>query len=279
MPADALSDPSTLTTHTPPSGSNLSSTLSLLLVFFLVAAGAIGGGTLYFRSESAEVYADASRQLELISELKQRQLTQWRLDRLGDAEVLKQRNQRSRPVQAVVTTNDAPSRQDVEGWLSAYTDAYNEYDRVFVLDSEGKRRLSVPSDAAAPADFLVRAAQAAMADGQARLTDFYLDDTDRVPHLALVSPIPAPSGGSAPGAMVLRIDARKFLYPMLAVEQQDSDTGETQLVRREGDDVLFLNPLRFAPDSALSLHASAADKARLATMAGDRKSTRLNSSH
>lgn len=60
------------------------------------------------------------------------------------------------------------------------------------------------------------------------------------------------------GAVIIRISMKESLYPMLAdwpvigTTEQSGRTGETFLVRRGGDDVLFLTPLRFDPDAALT---------------------------
>lgn len=49
------------------------------------------------------------------------------------------------------------------------------------------------------------------------------------------------------------IDPSSELYPFLERWPTPSETAETLLVRREGDEVLFLSPLRFQPDAALNL--------------------------
>ena len=53
--------------------------------------------------------------------------------------------------------------------------------------------------------------------------------------------------------LILRSDAEEFLYPFVQSWPTPSRSGETLLIRRDGDDVLFLNQLRHRPDPALSL--------------------------
>ena len=48
----------------------------------------------------------------------------------------------------------------------------------------------------------------------------------------------------ARGAVVLVVDPARDLWPLLNREAIPSDTGETVLMRREGNDVVFLSPLR-----------------------------------
>ncbi|MEW6521889.1 MAG: PAS domain S-box protein [Thermodesulfobacteriota bacterium] len=53
--------------------------------------------------------------------------------------------------------------------------------------------------------------------------------------------------------LVLRIDPHTYLYPLISRWPAPSRTAETLLVRREGEQVVFLNDLRFKKDTALSL--------------------------
>lgn len=64
--------------------------------------------------------------------------------------------------------------------------------------------------------------------------------------------------GEALGVLVLAIDPETYLYPFLQSWPEPSHTAETLLVRREAEEVVFLNPLRFKPDSALKLRFSLA---------------------
>jgi PAS domain S-box-containing protein len=49
------------------------------------------------------------------------------------------------------------------------------------------------------------------------------------------------------GALALQIDPRRSLFPILTAESVPTRTGETLLLRREGNEVIFLTPLRKAP--------------------------------
>ncbi len=55
------------------------------------------------------------------------------------------------------------------------------------------------------------------------------------------------------GTLILRIDPESYLYPYLKQWPTPSETAETLLVRREGEEVVFLNELRFRRGTALNL--------------------------
>ena len=57
------------------------------------------------------------------------------------------------------------------------------------------------------------------------------------------------------GVLVFRIDPATYLYPFIKRWPIPSLTAETLLVRREGNEVVFLNELRFREDAALNLRA------------------------
>jgi PAS domain S-box-containing protein len=69
------------------------------------------------------------------------------------------------------------------------------------------------------------------------------------------------------GVLVLRIDPSTYLFPLLSQWPVPSDSAETILVRRDGKDVLFLNPLRFDPEAALSLRLPLTNTNNLAVRA------------
>ena len=75
--------------------------------------------------------------------------------------------------------------------------------------------------------------------------------------LAILVPIFADENNNRPlGVLVLHINPQTYLYPYIQNWPIPSDTAETLLVRRDGEDVLFLNELRFQQDAALNLRLS-----------------------
>jgi two-component system cell cycle sensor histidine kinase/response regulator CckA len=79
--------------------------------------------------------------------------------------------------------------------------------------------------------------------------------TDGKPMVAFVVPVVATaSAGEAEGAVVVGIDPAVWLYPLLQAEPIATRTGESLLVRREGDDAVFLAPLRHHRGAPLTLH-------------------------
>lgn len=210
---------------------------------------------------------DAERQREMVAELKRSQLEHWRLERLGDGEVLLRRHAQSEPAHDALTAQPKPeSVAFVQSWLAGYISAYQQYDRAYLFAADGTLRLAVTADASAPSTTLVAEARETVRTRKVRLVDFYRDETDGDrPFLAITAPVlDGTSDRPALGAIVLRINPFNFVYRILAIEDGGNTTGETVLLRRDGpSNVLVLNPRRLAPDSALRLRPAITDPERL----------------
>ena len=67
--------------------------------------------------------------------------------------------------------------------------------------------------------------------------------------------------------LVLQVNAHDFLFPLIRAWPTPSPTAETLLVRREGDEVVFLNELRHRKGTALNLRFPVSKRGLLAAMA------------
>lgn len=102
-------------------------------------------------------------------------------------------------------------------------------------------------------------ALAKAAHGVPLLTDLYLA-ADGKPRMAILAPVPGPSRSGKPVCVLtVIINPETELYPLVKAAPLFYGSAETLLVRREGDDVLFLNELDHARDSALKLRRPLAD--------------------
>ncbi|MEI8168060.1 MAG: response regulator [Rhodoferax sp.] len=90
--------------------------------------------------------------------------------------------------------------------------------------------------------------------GQPWRSAIYLDARGHA-HIDWLVPISASGRSNDPpvAVLILRIDANQFLYPVIKTWPTASPSGETLLVRREGDKAVFLNDLRHKKGTALVL--------------------------
>jgi len=229
-------------------------TRRLMLIFGILSLGIILGGAFYYRSYERHFRSEVEHQLSAIAELKVSELVQWRKERLADAGILYQNASFAAWVQRFIEKpEDADACRQIEIWLGKYR-SYYRYDRVFLLDAKGSERLAVPDKPEPVAAHLAQDAAHCLDSGQVIFTDFHRDSPDRPVHLSLLVPILDTTGVIRPiGVLVLRIDPGIYLYPLISYWPSPSKTAETLLVRRDGNDVLFLNDLKFHANAALNL--------------------------
>jgi len=225
-------------------------------VFGLLAAALAAGGWAFLTHRQAEVRAEAHQELSAIADLKLRQIRQWREERLSDARFFSRARFVAQDVRRFLDEPDsAATRDDMLHWLNLLKGG-DRYYNVMVFDARLERRLSLPASATEPRASVRKVLAQALHDREIVFGDLQRDETNAFVHLDIVFPVSegADAKGGTPLALVLlELDARQFLFPLLRSWPTPSKTAETLLVRQEGDQVLYLNDLRHHADSALNL--------------------------
>ena len=226
------------------------------LIFVCLAAGIVAAGYFYYRNFEKNYRSAAERQLSAIADLKVSELVQWRKERLADGAIYFKNPSFSALVRRFFEKPaDADAQRQLQDWLGRYPE-HDSYEQVRLLDAQGVTRLSVPDNLGPASSAIVRGASEVLRSGQVAIQDFYRHDHDRRIYLAILVPILDERDASRPlGVLVLRIDPETYLYPFIKRWPTSSLTAETLLVRREGNEVVFLNDLRFQPNAALNLRA------------------------
>ncbi|HTZ19660.1 MAG TPA: PAS domain S-box protein [Opitutaceae bacterium] len=159
-------------------------------------------------------------------------------------------------------------RTEVASWLDLMKSG-NRYETVSLFDEEANVRIVLPERGGLPDARMRERVKAALQRNDVFLSDLYASEDGNGIHLDLFAPIFAPgeqpAGDSRPTAtssrrpvavILLQMDPREFLYPLIQTWPMPSATAETLLVRREGDEILYLNELRHRAGTALKLRRS-----------------------
>lgn len=231
--------------------------LKFLLVLAGLAVGIVAAGTFYYRNLERNFHADAAQQLSAIAELKVGELTQFRKGRLAEAALLHHNPAFTQLVRRLLAPSaDPDARRQLLAWLAQYP-IHSDFDRVRLLDVQGGTLLAIPADLSPVTAELTRDAAETLRAGHVVFQDFHRDPSDQRICLALLVPLFDEDDGRRPlGVLVLRIDPATYLYPFISRWPVPSATAETLLVRREGNEAVFLNELRFQANTALQLRAS-----------------------
>ena len=226
---------------------------ALFLVFLILAAGIIAAGFLYYRSQQVAYKTEIEYKLAAVARLKTDEISRWREERFGDAGVFHENKTFSALVERYIERpEESAPQEELRSWISRVQVGHH-YDRVALLDAMGNERMSAP-DTNEPIGSAVRQkVPEALRSGQVTFVDFYRDDSRKI-RLALLIPIlDGKDGGPPLGVVVLRMDPNTYLYPFIQDWPTPSKTPETLLIRREGNEVVFLNELKFQKDTALTL--------------------------
>ena len=211
------------------------------------------GATAFYRAQIQQARREAAGYLTTIAALKVNQLSVWRAERTGDGGAL---TDSPLLIDAVTRWRAAPDAALTERLLVQFggLQRHYGYQDVVLVDPNGRVELSLSgaSDALTGED---RAGLTlALRERQPILTELHRSARHPFPHLSVIAPLYSGAGeGRAPlGAILMRIDARDSIYPTLAAWPVPSTSAESLLVRRDGDQALFLSPLRHAPAAELA---------------------------
>ncbi|MGA3141862.1 MAG: PAS domain S-box protein [Verrucomicrobiota bacterium] len=229
----------------------------LLLIFAILSLGIIGGSAFYYRHYERQFRAAAEHQLTAIAELKVNELAQYRKERLEDAAIFFNNAAFSGLVRRFFDhPEDTDAQRQIQTWLGKFQ-AYYEYTRVYLLDVQGAERLAVPDQPEPLPGHLAKDIAAVLRSGRVTFLDFHRDAPGLPIHLEILVPIFDEQDASRSlGVLVFRINPAAFFYPFIQRWPVPSETAETLLVRRDGDDALFLNELKFRTNTALNLRVS-----------------------
>ena len=160
--------------------------------------------------------------------------------------------------EAWLDTRDAQQADDLRSNLRAYL-REDRYTNVVLVDVQGQPLLAAdPAQTAQLCDDTPAQVAEALVARTVVIGDIQRCGPAGDLQLQIVAPVFGATTEAARGAVVFLIDPASFLYPFLQTWPVPSQTGETLLVRREGDAVVFLNELRHRADTALKLRAPAA---------------------
>ena len=234
----------------------ISSSFPLVLFFILLVAGIVAVGSLYYRKQAADFRTAVEHQLAAVADLKVVELRRWREERLDDGVVFFKNTSFAAMVRRFLEQpEDTDAQSQLHSWIGTYETRYR-YDQVLLLDAQGGVRLSFPARLQAVSAAVAKEVPAVLRSGKVTLMDFYRSEEDRQIHLGVMVPIFDEREADRPlGVLFLRIDPAIYFYPFIKLWPTASQTAETLLVRREGNEAVFLNELRFQSDTAMKLRS------------------------
>jgi PAS domain S-box-containing protein len=240
----------------------------LFIIFLVFSAVIILLGIYYYKSQKNRIFKNEEDNLSAIESLKINQIENWQRERLGDASVIRLDKPLIRSISNFLYSKNSEVKLEINEWMESLINQY-DYKNVIIADTLLKVRLSIVSSDTILGDSIRKEMKASLKSHSLLFTDFHSSSEIGYIHLDLLIPLFSyfRNNQEAIGVIILRIDPRKILYPLIQSWPTKSKSSETLLLRREGDSVFYLNELRHARNTALNLKLPLSNKNLLATKA------------
>lgn len=240
----------------------------LIILFLALSAGEFVVGFLYYRHQRTHMFNDSKQELSAFANLKVRTLTQWRNERLNDGNSLRENMSISTNfLEYINNQSNNKLRNELTRNLQTLVDNY-DYALAILLDGNFKVKLNYPEKDTIIGSRLRKALPDILKKGEVTITDIYRMQEVDYDHLDLIVPLSKndQSRNSVYGALILRIDLREVLFPLIRTWPLPSRSSEAYIVRQDGDEVVYLSRLKYS-DSTGCLRKSITEEKLEAAMA------------
>ena len=241
----------------------------LIFLFFIIMLSVGVAGITYYNYQKDNLLTEKLQELSTISDLKIRQITQWRFERLSAGKFL---GDNIMLVEKISDFLNHPVQKSSDGMvlqsLKSLTENF-DYRSAILIGRQGDVRLAFPPGDTIIGDNLKPLLSGIARDRKIVMTDLHINNSVNYVHLDLIVPLidPKINDTLVLGFLVLRIDPGKVLYPLLKSWPTASKSAETLIVRKEGDEIVYLNELRHLKKSELTLRKPVSEEKLPAAMA------------
>ncbi|MCX6302374.1 MAG: PAS domain S-box protein, partial [Bacteroidia bacterium] len=227
----------------------------LIVLYFVLSAIAIVLGVSYYRILEKNLLHQTVEQLSAIADLKVRQIIQWREERISDGIYVSGNRAQVRQFSRFLKErNNKLLKDDLLSSLKSYVENY-DYKNALFIDKNINVKLFYPNQDTIIGDHLQGILPDVIRKGEVVLTDIHQTGKVSYIHLDLLVPLTGPDVNDSTvfGAVILRIDPGKVLFPVLQSWPISSKTAEALLVQAEGDEVVYLNKPKYVVEGEMVL--------------------------
>jgi len=222
------------------------------ILFGVIALLLIMAGAWLHHHEMISVKQDKYNELKAIADLKVGQIQAWRRERMTDAE----RNAAGPFIRETVrrwigNPADSASKQEIINYLEMVR-RFEGYENLILTGIDGRLLIALDPRLTRLDDATLALVSQAVSAKKNIFGDFLrCQDGDHV-HLDLAVPF-MNTAGQPVAVLILRNAPETYLYPLVQSWPLPSRSAETLLIRKKGEDALFLNPLRHRTDPPLTI--------------------------
>jgi PAS domain S-box-containing protein len=212
----------------------------------------------YFSGEKEAIRKQKKEELETIANLKITEISAWYADEIHDAQIISEGKHFSSMVEDWISTPSTIVEKMLKDQLKQLA-IEHDYQSVSIFSVDLKYSITSSKEHDHIDSSIVRFASAALLSKTACSTDLSRCPIDGKIYIDFIAPV-LNSKGEPIAVVTFKHDPEKFLFPLIQNWPVHSHTSETLILRKEGDEVLFLNNLRQIKDAALNLRIPLTEK-------------------
>ncbi len=228
----------------------------VLLTLAAILLGAALFWALYvlYQARTEHYRHQAERELMAVTQLQAGSVADWRRQKMDEARALSDDTQLAQNIAAWLRGSSEAKVAPIQERLRILQERAG-YTMAYLVDGSGQLRLNGQGGltGALPQPEQL-AMQEALKQASVATVDPRHDPAFAFPFFSLLVPIF--EGLNPVGAIWLVADVRASLYRLLATWPTPSETAESSLIARSGDDVIYLSPLRHGPHAGSKLSYS-----------------------
>jgi PAS domain S-box-containing protein len=228
--------------------------VTLAPLFVILTVGAL----LIFRYQLNLIRENKYTEIRAIAHLKSDEIVRWLGERYSDVDYFSSSAELKSIIrQAGKGTNDSILQKEFNRVFQRMRKNHH-YADVIVVDLEGHILYSFIGSHQHADSGLMSIVSSVQKSQKILLNDFSIGPDSQFIHLDIVAPVHIDNSNKA--VLIFTVDPSTFLYPLIQSWPAPVKTAETLLLRKEGDSILYLNQLKYAPNAALRLRQQLTDR-------------------
>ena len=236
----------------------------LFVLFTTISAFLVVCGLMYYNFEARSIHKSKQTELRTIALMKVNQINQWKMEKISDVAVMLKSPFLVHAIELWVgQRKNRNLKNELLDRFKANIDQ-KMFDDVLIVSTNGKVLFSAKQTDDLPVLQDTSDIIKATKTRSIIFTDLYRNPENNKTYSDIIAPVISRSESkkqdSLIALLVLHIDSDKFLTPLLQSWPVPAKSAETQVVRRDGDSILYLSELRYVKNSAFKYHVPMRNK-------------------
>lgn len=225
--------------------------LSYIIIFLVIAIFITISVFNFFKVEREKIKSSSLKELEVISTLKSRQISEWYEGEIEDANLISNSSSFIKHITEWVGNFEQEVTNELVSELKQLVEQHDYVD-ILIYSPDFKNFISSKEGSISIDESESESALLSIKTKTALCTDIFRNDFDKKLYIDFISPV-FNRKGEIIAISIFRQNPDSFLYPLISHWSIQSETAETYIFRKERDRIVYLSELRFKNEAILSL--------------------------